>query len=81
MFNFSIIKIFEKEGIPYGVLLQIDNGDTQYLPIEEFNKFKALVAEQVDAQDLKSCNLKGCTGSIPVWGTIGKFKLKQQNYE
>jgi len=45
MFNFSIIKIFEKEGIPYGVLLQIDNGDTQYLPIEEFNKFKALVAE------------------------------------
>ena len=39
-FNFSIINwIFDEEDEqPTGVILQVDNGDTQYLTIEAYNK-------------------------------------------
>ena len=42
MFNYSIIKIyFDKDkNIPTGVLIQIDNGDTQYLTMKDYNVFK-----------------------------------------
>jgi len=36
--NCQIIKFIKDKGQIIGVLLQIDNGDTQYLAIEEYNK-------------------------------------------
>jgi hypothetical protein len=38
--NCSIIKFIKEDGKVIGVLLQVDNGDTQYLTIEEYNKFQ-----------------------------------------
>jgi hypothetical protein len=38
--NCSIIKFIKEDGKIIGVLLQVDNGDTQYLTIEEYNKFQ-----------------------------------------
>jgi hypothetical protein len=35
----TIIKFIKEDGKIIGVLLQVDNGDTQYLTIEEHNKF------------------------------------------
>ena len=35
----TIIKFIKEEGKIIGVLLQVDNGDTQYLTIEEHNKY------------------------------------------
>jgi hypothetical protein len=35
--NCQIIKFIKDKGQIIGVLLQIDNGDTQYLAIEEYN--------------------------------------------
>jgi hypothetical protein len=37
--NCQIIKFIKDKGQIIGVLLQIDNGDTQYLAIEEYNNF------------------------------------------
>jgi hypothetical protein len=37
--NCTIIKFIKEEGKIIGVLLQVDNGDTQYLTIEEYNKY------------------------------------------
>jgi len=36
----TIIKFIKEEGKIIGVLLQIDNGETQYLTIEEHNTFQ-----------------------------------------
>jgi hypothetical protein len=36
----TIIKFIKEEGQIIGVLLQIDNGETQYLTIEEHNTFQ-----------------------------------------
>jgi hypothetical protein len=36
----TIIKFIKEKGKIIGVLLQIDNGETQYLTIEEYNKFE-----------------------------------------
>lgn len=36
----TIIKFIKEEGKIIGVLLQVDNGDTQYLTIEEHNKIQ-----------------------------------------
>ena len=38
--NCQIINLVKDKGEIIGVLLQLDNGDTQYLTIEEYNKFK-----------------------------------------
>jgi hypothetical protein len=38
--NCTIIKFIKDKGQIIGVLLQIDNGETQYLTIEEYNKFQ-----------------------------------------
>ena len=38
--NCTIIKFIKDKGQIIGVLLQIDNGETQYLTIEEYNKFE-----------------------------------------
>jgi hypothetical protein len=38
------------------------------IPLPELNS--ARVVELVDTQDLKSCSLNSCTGSIPVPGTF-----------
>jgi hypothetical protein len=35
----KIIKFIKDKGQIIGVLLQVDNGDTQYLTIEEYNNF------------------------------------------
>ena len=35
----KIINLVKEKGKVIGVLLQIDNGDTQYLAIEEYNNF------------------------------------------
>ena len=35
----QIIKFIKDKGKIIGVLFQIDNGETQYLTIEEYNKF------------------------------------------
>ena len=35
-----IIKFIKEEEKVIGVLLQVDNGDTQYLTIEEYSKFE-----------------------------------------
>ena len=35
--NCQIINLVKEKGQIIGVLLQIDNGDTQYLAIEEYN--------------------------------------------
>jgi hypothetical protein len=37
--NCTIIKFIKDKGQIIGVLLQIDNGETQYLTIEEYNNF------------------------------------------
>jgi len=37
--NCQIINLVKEKGQIIGVLLQIDNGDTQYLVIEEYNNF------------------------------------------
>lgn len=37
--NCQIINLIKEKGEVIGVLLQLDNGDTQYLTIEEYNKF------------------------------------------
>ena len=37
--NCYIIKFIKEDGHIIGVLLQVDNGDTQYLTINEYNKF------------------------------------------
>jgi hypothetical protein len=36
----TIIKFIKEDGKIIGVLIQVDNGDTQYLTIEEYNKFQ-----------------------------------------
>ena len=36
----KIIKFIKDKGEIIGVLFQIDNGETQYLTIEEYNKFQ-----------------------------------------
>jgi hypothetical protein len=36
----QIIKFIKEEGKVIGVLLQVENGDTQYLTIEEHNKIQ-----------------------------------------
>ena len=38
--NCTIIKFIKDKGQIIGVLLQIDNGETQYLTIEEYNNFQ-----------------------------------------
>jgi hypothetical protein len=38
--NCTIIKFVKEKGKIIGVILQVDNGDTQYLTIEEYNKFE-----------------------------------------
>lgn len=35
----QIINLIKEKGKIIGVLIQLDNGDTQYLTIEEYNKF------------------------------------------
>lgn len=35
----QIINLIKEKGQIIGVLLQVDNGDTQYLTIKEYNKF------------------------------------------
>lgn len=35
----QIINLIKEKGQIIGVLIQVDNGDTQYLTIEEHNKF------------------------------------------
>ena len=35
----QIINLIKEKGQIIGVLLQVDNGNTQYLTIEEYNKF------------------------------------------
>ena len=37
--NCQIIKFIKDKGQIIGVLIQIDNGDTQYLAIDEYNNF------------------------------------------
>lgn len=37
--NCQIINLIKEKGQIIGALIQIDNGDTQYLTIEEYNKF------------------------------------------
>jgi hypothetical protein len=37
--NCQIINIVKDKGEVIGVLLQLDNGDTKYLTIKEYNKF------------------------------------------
>ena len=43
MFDYTIIQYYISDGEsePHGVLLQISNGDTQYLTMDEFAVFKA----------------------------------------
>jgi hypothetical protein len=36
--NCQIINLIKEKGQIIGVLIQVDNGDTQYLVIEEYNK-------------------------------------------
>jgi hypothetical protein len=36
----QIIKFIKHKGEIIGVLIQVDNGNTQYLTIEEYNKFQ-----------------------------------------
>jgi hypothetical protein len=38
--NCTIINLVKEKGQIIGVLIQVDNGDTQYLTIEEYNKFQ-----------------------------------------
>lgn len=35
----QIINLVKEKGQIIGVVIQLDNGDTQYLTIEEYNKF------------------------------------------
>jgi hypothetical protein len=37
--TFQIINLIKDKGQIIGVLLQVENGDTQYLTIEEYNNF------------------------------------------
>jgi hypothetical protein len=37
--NCQIINLVKEKGQIIGVLLQLENGDTQYLTIEEYNKY------------------------------------------
>ena len=39
--NCTIIKFIKEGGKIIGVLLQVENGDTQYLTIEEYIKFQS----------------------------------------
>jgi hypothetical protein len=36
----QIIKFIKYKGEIIGILIQVDNGNTQYLTIEEYNKFQ-----------------------------------------
>lgn len=38
--NCQIINLIKDKGEIIGVLLQLENGETQYLPIKEYNKFQ-----------------------------------------
>ena len=38
--NCQIINLVKEKGKIIGVVIQIDNGDTQYLTIEDYNKFQ-----------------------------------------
>lgn len=42
MFDYTIIQYYISDGEsePHGVLIQINNGDVQYLTIDEFTLFK-----------------------------------------
>jgi hypothetical protein len=40
VWGYNVIKwVLDKDSQPQGVIIQVDNGDTQYLTMEEYNQF------------------------------------------